>query len=564
MIDISIVTGTYNRLAYLQQMILSAREALTPALTHEFIVVDGGSTDGTQTWCHDQPDILLIEHGALYGGLRAFGDGARAAQGRFVILANDDIQFHPYSIVRAWVHLMRTPHCGQVAFADNRAAPGYGTDFHVQSLSVQVGDQIKSLPYAQVSMTRRDLGAEIGWWGDQHPVMGQGHTYGGDNFLSAGVYERGYSVDPVEGAAVNDLVIDDLLRDMNRQAEIAKPAAYYNVYPSPPFYGSRGHAPDVTANEGLRVLLFTLYEPGYGQYKSGLRLALQEVGKVWEVDYLNEPYDLSAMVAAWQPHLLLLQLHSAEQVTHEMIAAARSWCPSMVVVNWNGDVYEDKLTSPPMIRLLQQVDIQLTVNAAVIPVYQRHNIRAAYWQVAFEPVDELPRVAGHDVVWLANCYSPERRRLGDMLRALGVNVGLYGSGWRVANGNTTYNFSAGAALYRKAKVAIGDNQYPDQHGFVSNRIFEALANGACLLHEHVPGLEELTGLRAWVHYVEWKDQDELQALIRYYLSPRHAADRNRIAAAGEAFVQQQHSFTARVHELFSRILPEVLSESQPT
>lgn len=558
--DISVVTGTYNRLDLLQQMVASARAALAPPLALEFVVVDGGSTDGTLAWCKAQSDVRLIEHAALLGGLKAFGDGARAAAGDFVVLANDDITFLPTSLTRAWVHLQTHPGCGAVAFADNRPAPGYGEGYKVQTISVHFGSEMRSVPYAQVGMFRRWIGAEAGWWGDEHPVMKQGHTYGGDNFLSARLWEMGYSVDAVDGAAVHDDVADDLLRAVNHQAEQRNPGMYYKVYAEPPVFNSRA-VEKVEMPERLRVLLLTLYEPGYGQYKRGLRDALAKVGAVWEVDYLNAPFDLSELVAAWQPHLLLTQLHSAESVTPDMLAAARTWCPSMVVANWNGDVYEDKLTAPAMLALLRQVDVQLTVNASVIPVYNKHGIKAAYWQVAYEPVDEpLPVVAAHDVVWLANCYSPERGHLGELLRALGVNVGLYGFGWRIGNGQTTYNFSAGAALYHNAKIALGDNQYPGDYGFVSNRVFEALGNGAFLLHQHVPGLKELTGLESGVHYVEWTNTDDLQEKIRYYLHPKHAAQRVRIAQAGEAFVRAEHSFDARVRELFERVLPEVAGE----
>lgn len=186
--------------------------------------------------------------------------------------------------------------------------------------------------------------------------------------------------------------------------------------------------------------------------------------------------------------------------------------------------------------------------------------------MAYEPIDEtaLPRVAAHDVVWLANGYTPARKALGELLRAMqGVNVGLYGTGWRVPNGNTTYNFAAGAALYRQAKIALGDNQYPEQRGFVSNRIFEALANGAFLLHQRVDGLEELTGLKAGVHYVEWTTPQDLQQKIRWWLNPKHTRERRLIAEAGEQFVRERHSFDARVHELFEHILPEVVGDAQP-
>jgi len=563
--DISLVTGTYQRLEPLKKMILSARRSIAPPITYEIIVVDGGSGDGTLEWCSQQPDVKLIEQGALYGAIRAFDEGAFAAQGKYVVLANDDIEFDGYAITRAYTYLESTPTCGAVAFEDNRPAPGCPDGFKVQYIAATRNGKTVDAPYPQVGMVRKFLGDQCLWWGSRHPIMKDAHTYGGDSFLGARIWETGYTVDHLSECRVLDYVYPDILRLMNTQAELRNPGVYYKAYPQPPLIPLTTATPRAETGERLRVLLLTLYEPGYGQYKRGLRDALANVATVWEVDYLNEVYDLAALVKAWQPHVLLMQLHSAENVTPADLAAARTWCPSMVVANWNGDVYEDKLTSPAMLALLKHVDVQLTVNANVLPVYSRHGIKAAYWQVAFETVgDELPTVAAHDVVWLANGYTDGRKRLGELLRSLeGVNVGLYGTGWRMPNGNTTYNFAAGAALYRNAKIALGDNQYPDQHGFVSNRIFEALGNGAFLLHQRVPGLEELTGLKPNVHYVEWVTVQDLQQKIRFWLNPKHAAERKKIAETGRKFAQEQHSFDARVRELFERILPEVAREPQP-
>jgi len=71
--DISIVSGTYNRLPYLQKMVLSVRQSIVGVygLDYEIILVDGGSNDTTQEWCKIQSDIRLIEHGELRGAVAA-------------------------------------------------------------------------------------------------------------------------------------------------------------------------------------------------------------------------------------------------------------------------------------------------------------------------------------------------------------------------------------------------------------------------------------------------------------------------------------------------------------
>ena len=60
-----------------------------------------------------------------------------------------------------------------------------------------------------------------------------------------------------------------------------------------------------------------------------------------------------------------------------------------------------------------------------------------------------------------------------------------------------------------------------KRGYVSNRIFEALAAGAFLLHQEVPGLDELLGLEDGVHYVAWTDFDDLHHKVQYWLRDRN-------------------------------------------
>lgn len=566
---LSLVTGTYNRLPHLEAWIGSARDTLPVGLSYEFVVTDGGSTDGTLDYLRAQPDVRLIEHGELRGAIKAFDDAARAATGDYVLLGNDDTRFHAGALVAAIAHLEATPTCGAVAFRDNRPAPGYErAGYKVQTINARQNGKPVSVPYPQVGLIRRWLGDEAGWWGSLHPVMGTGHTYGGDNFLGARIWELGYTVDDLPLCNIDDLIPNDTLREINFRAEQRNPAVYYKVYPQGP------DIPDAPLlenpqGERLRILYAPIYEPGYPHHKQtkrGLREALQQVGLVYEWDYLSDPKpDLAARAEAWQPHLILLQLHGIDRITESDLAAARDACPEAVICNWNGDTYREHLISPEMLSLLRHVDLQLVVNQSVLDVYQRHGIQSRYWQVSFEPVDydRLPTVPSHDVVFLANAYIDRRKRLGQALTSLtGLDVGLYGFGWAYPRGNTLYDFANGAALYRNAKIAIGDNNYSEERAFVSNRLFEALASGAFLLHQHVPGLEELTGLKAGVHYAEWKDLDDLQRQIQYWLKPRNETKRLEIAAAGRAFVHERHSFESRVRELFEVFLPELDPEPE--
>ena len=65
---VSIVLGSYNRKAFLQEAIESIRcNGIT--VPYEIIVVDGGSTDGSKEWLINQPDIItIVQHNRMASG----------------------------------------------------------------------------------------------------------------------------------------------------------------------------------------------------------------------------------------------------------------------------------------------------------------------------------------------------------------------------------------------------------------------------------------------------------------------------------------------------------------
>lgn len=562
-LTLSIVSGTYNRLALLQQMIQSARDQLPKGINYEFVMVDGGSTDGTLEWLRVQSDVRLVEHGELRGAIPAFTEGAFLASGKYVCLANDDVAFRPGSLLRAIVHLESVPRCGAVAFADNRPVQsGVKRGHAVMQIWAQGARGGYGVNYAQVGLFRKWLGDHIGWWYG-HGAMEGARVYGGDSYLSARIWELGYTVDAVPEVMIDDFIADDNLRHQNGKSGGEDSQMYHNNYPSGVVVAPEPALPNQDERQ-LRVLYLPIYEPGHPiqhAQKHGLRDALAKRYLVYELDYLasgaNLKHDLLRIAHDFQPNVLLTQLHGADQVTPAMLQEIRVFAPGIVIINWNGDWWEQGLTSPAVLELLKHVDLQLTVNGDVLPFYAERGIAAAYWQIAFEPVNEtqLPDVPAHDLVFLGNAYSEARKQFEQVLLevagAHGFNLGVYGGGWETNIGETLYDFAKGSALYRNAKIALGDNQFGDTHGFVSNRLFEALAaGGALLLHQRVAGLEELTGITAGTHYIEWLNHDDLREKIVYWLDTKHEKQRHKIVAAGRDYARTHHSFAARVQQLF--------------
>lgn len=101
---ISIVLGSYNRLPYLKLTVQSIRNEIQD-LSHEIIVVDGGSTDGALEWLLAQKDIItIVQHnrGEWMGKAirrRSWGYfmnlAFKCAQGKFICMISDDSIFVP-------------------------------------------------------------------------------------------------------------------------------------------------------------------------------------------------------------------------------------------------------------------------------------------------------------------------------------------------------------------------------------------------------------------------------------------------------------------------------------
>ena len=561
MITLSIVSGTYNRLDYLRNMVNSARLALPAGINYEFIIVDAGSDDGSLEWLAQQPDIRVIEHGEKLGAIRAFCDGAAMATGDYVLMANDDITFMPHSITRAIAYLEDTPNCGGVAFKDDRPVMGYGDGFKTQSMAAIAPDGSQCMvTYAQVGLFRRQLGELVGWWGADDPDMGQAWTYGGDNFLSARIWEIGYSIDEVSGCAVKDHIPQDQLRIENTESgnNYSHPDSecFHRRYPKGPQIAENIRPIHRFHSRKLRILYLPIYEPGNEHQrisKRGLRQALKKRSLVYEIDYLNSDVDVAQVIKNWQPDMMLCQLQDAVNVPPETLAFWRTLAPQMLVVNWHGDARG--LLEQAYLELLQFVDLQLIVNAAPLDEYKALGIQAAYWQIGFEqPLGNRPDVPKHDIVFMGNCYSSERQQLERAIRANGFEAGLYGAGWQQSDGNTLYDFDAGEALYKRCKIAISDT-FPGQKAFVSNRLFQALAAGAFVLQQDVPELREYTGLKEGSHYIGWSDVDDLQGKLHFWLDDEQKKERDRIRRNGKLYVHKHYTFDAQIDKLFNELLP---------
>lgn len=560
---ITVVSGTINRLPLLQKMVASARREAR-GLPIDFIIVDNGSTDGTENWCKTQPDIHFIQLGKPVGGIKAFTVGGMQSKARYTILANDDIEFLPYSILSAYRHLEAHRTCGAVAFADNRLNPhAYQTQQHL----TRINDVLMMTTYAQVGMYRTELMQVAGVWGGDDPLFGGAGawTYGGDNYLSAQIFEMGYSICETKLAKIQDHVHKDETRVIGEAKHGNDSRLFHARFANYPTWKRQTHiAPPLPADEKLRVLYLPEIEAKYPVQvvqKRGLEDALRASG----FDVLRYNYGLFSnpiqpkkevvnIVNIFKPHLCLLQAHSSFIFDPKTVFMMRRACPSMVMVNWNGDYWRTTTQNPDYIRMVNQMDCQLVVDHALIPLYAKHGVKAFYWQIApEEPTPFTGHVPEYDVLFMGSPYSKFRVALVELLNELRqkYRVGLYGNRYPPhihVDGETYYDFSYSQALTAKAKIVIGVMEFPDTDGYVSNRLFETLQSKGFLLQQRLVNADVHLGLMDGVHYVSWDTLDDLKAKIDEWIDKPD--DRQKIAQAGYDLIQQRHTWSHRVDELF--------------
>jgi GT2 family glycosyltransferase len=99
---ISVITPLFNCLERSQEMVESLRRTIPPWVSHEIILVDDGSTDGTRRWLAGLGEpfrVILNERNLGYAA--ATNRGAAAARGRILALLNNDLVLR-----RGWLRPM--------------------------------------------------------------------------------------------------------------------------------------------------------------------------------------------------------------------------------------------------------------------------------------------------------------------------------------------------------------------------------------------------------------------------------------------------------------------------
>ncbi len=168
----------------------------------------------------------------------------------------------------------------------------------------------------------------------------------------------------------------------------------------------------------------------------------------------------------------------------------------------------------------------------------------------------------HDLVYVANSRSVLRPIARDLLPT-DRDLAIWGSGWEglidtarvlgehVSNDELHH-------LYSSAGIVLNDH-WDDmrEHGYISNRVYDALACGALVLSDEVPGLTERFGDAVAC----FGSPEELHELIDRLLADPH--ERRRRAELGRELVLERHTFAHRVDELLAMLGEHMESPHHP-
>lgn len=109
--DVSFVIVNYNTCAHLDACLASIAAATT--CSHEVIVVDNGSTDGSTARVQERyPAVRLLANPQNAGFAAASNQGARAARGRYLLLLNPDTRVEGDAPVRLTAFMDAHPEVG--------------------------------------------------------------------------------------------------------------------------------------------------------------------------------------------------------------------------------------------------------------------------------------------------------------------------------------------------------------------------------------------------------------------------------------------------------------------
>jgi spore maturation protein CgeB len=258
-----------------------------------------------------------------------------------------------------------------------------------------------------------------------------------------------------------------------------------------------------------------------------------------------------------RPDYVFLHIQDGDVVTIDTI---KNISQKAKVINWTGDV---RHPIPEHYLLIgREIFLTLFSNLSDVETARAKGINADFLQVGFDDTKFTP--AGpvnknyQPILFLGSDYTNSINFPLSKLRLEMVNVlkkefgqyfGIYGTGWKEANGIIT-SYEEEAIAYRSCKIAINLSHFSYKK-YSSDRLFRILGSGTFCLTHHYPLIEE--DFADGRHLVVWRDFYQLIDQIYFYLN--HEEDRNEIALRGCAKAHYKftwHNFSENLLTLIQK------------
>lgn len=280
----------------------------------------------------------------------------------------------------------------------------------------------------------------------------------------------------------------------------------------------------------------------------------------WQLELVQGEFLNQAI--AFTPDWAWLQLQTTDIIKAGSIQKLREALPKCVVSHWMGDIrstIDGYLTS-----ICKATHMTLTSSKGYLPMYLQAGAPEAHylqigldwdnvcWQPEWTPPFRVP-----EAVFIGNCYTPpfpgwqERENAVRALHAAGIDVGVVGDGW----GGKGFpvvgrcHVKEQIHVWKRAKVCISVNHFPDVAGYYSDRHLTALLSGTPVVCRYIPALEE--EFQNGKHLLWYRTEEELVGHVRTLLADEPL--RCRLGAAGRAEVISNHTWFSRV----TKILPAI-------
>ncbi len=153
---------------------------------------------------------------------------------------------------------------------------------------------------------------------------------------------------------------------------------------------------------------------------------------------------------------------------------------------------------------------------------------------------EIPRE--FEIGWVGQVSGPTYRKREEWLPRLS-------STFRTNDWSRPYTLREVADVYRRSRIVvnIARDDFPQDANL---RVFEVLASGALLITAMPTELSRI-GFREGVHFIGYRNESEILPLVSKYLKDEES--RFRMAQAARAKTLQEHTYDARVEQLFAHL-----------